>query len=280
MSVQCVVFSTLASCSLLSMAGATAGGATVVVGAHTQPADRSPVESIDHAGWGRLLAKYVDAQGMVDYRAWKRSAADVQRLDAYLRTLSSASLRSDAPKPAVLAFWINAYNAVTVRGILREYPTSSIRNHTAKLWGYNIWHDLKLPVDGREYSLDEIEHKVLRKMQEPRIHFAIVCASIGCPPLRNEAYTPERVDEQLTDNARRFFADADKFRADPQTRTLYVSPILKWFAEDFGRDSAAQMRAIAPYLPNEAARGLAQSGRATVRYLDYDWGLNSQHPVR
>ena len=102
--------------------------------------------------------------------------------------LSQANPQAHSTRHAKLAFWINAYNAVTVHGILREYPTSSIRNHTAKLAGYNIWKDLQLAIGGRAYSLDTMEHMILRPEREPQIHFAIVCASIGLSRLLNEAY--------------------------------------------------------------------------------------------
>ncbi len=177
-----------------------------------------------------------------------------------------------------MAFWINAYNAVTVRGILREYPTTSIRNHTAKIFGYNIWKDLLLVVGGRSYSLEDIEHKVLRHMRDPRIHFAIVCASKGCPRLRNEAYTAERLERQLDDNARHFFAQRQNFRYDPARRHFELSSILKWFGRDFGEDDRAVLRAIAPFLP-ESASQVASTGGVTVSYLTYDWSLNDQ-PAR
>lgn len=255
-------------------------GPTVTVGANVAAAQRVPVEKIDHSGWDTLLQRYVDERGFVDYAAWKSAAADQQALDGYLRLLSSASLSGKTTREARLAFWINAYNAVTVKGILREYPTSSIRNHTAKLYGYNIWKDLVLPVEGRNYSLEQLEHEVLRKLSEPRIHFAIVCASIGCPRLLNRAYTASELDEQLSVNAKAFFADKTKFTYDARRRTIQVSPILEWFATDFGATTADQMRTIAPYLPDEAAKKLAQSGAANVGYLDYDWNLNDRKAVR
>ena len=173
------------------LAGIAAVAAVAVL---TKPSDAgSPVylgrqttgtvslDDIDHSEWDQLLRKYVDDNGMVNYRAWHASQTDRRKLSQYLNQLSTASSGASSSRDGKLAFWINAYNAVTVHGILREYPTSSIRNHTAKLYGYNIWKDLKLQVDGSAYSLDDIEHKLLRKMGEPRIHFAIVCASIGCP---------------------------------------------------------------------------------------------------
>jgi len=118
---------------------------------------------------------------MVDYRRWNASQEDRQALDEYVVHLSAANLEEKASRNSRLAFWINAYNAVTMYGILREYPTSSIRNHTAKVVGDNIWNDLKLDVGGRLDTLNDMEHKILRKMGQPGIHFAIVCASVGCP---------------------------------------------------------------------------------------------------
>lgn len=239
-----------------------------------------PADEIDHSIWNELLSTYVDGRGMVDYTSWKTSTKNVQLLDQYINHLSSATFASTTADDVKLAYWINAYNAVTIKGILREYPTSSIRNHTARFYGYNIWKNLKLHVDGGKYSLDDIEHKVLRKMGEPRIHFAIVCASIGCPRLLNEAYTSDRIDEQLAMNARDFFSDHDKLRYDVKKRTVSVSPILKWFGEDFGSDQSARLRTIAPYLPNQQVRNLAESGNVRISYLDYDWDLNDQAKAR
>lgn len=255
-------------------------GDKIKLGKQIPAAKRVSFDQMDHTVWNHLLERFCSAQGMVDYTAWKASSADRRSLGEYLASLSQADAGKPAAREAKLAFWINAYNAVTAEGILREYPTSSFRNHTAKVFGYNIWDDLLLVVGGQSYSLNQMEHEILRKMGEPRIHFAVVCASIGCPPLRDEAYVADRIDEQLTDNAKRFFAGRSKFHADMRSRTISVSPILKWFAEDFGADQAAQMRSIAPYLPDKASQQFARSGQASVEYLDYDWNLNGQakHP--
>ncbi len=234
------------------------------------------MDQIDHTAWDGLLRKYCDSLGYVKYQAWHQSKQDQQTLDQYLAHLSQADPGQSASTGAKLAFWINAYNAVTVKGILREYPTSSIRNHTAKLFGYNIWDDLLLPVGNRTYSLNQMEHDVLRKMGDPRIHFAIVCASIGCPPLSDRAYTAKEIDSQLGENAKKFFANREKFRYNAANRRIEISPILKWFAEDFGANQAAQLRTIALYLPDQAAQALAASGKASVSYLTYDWDLNDQ----
>ena len=259
----------------LSVTVSCYGGPTVKVGQNIPAGNRVSMDQIDHSTWDALLRKYVDADGLVNYRSWKAEITDQQQLDSYINHLSSASLNQRASSAAKLAFWINAYNAVTIKGILREYPTSSIRNHTAKLYGYNIWKDLKLQVDGSAYSLDDIEHKLLRKMGEPRIHFAIVCASVGCPRLLNEAYTAEALNDQLTRNAKVFFQLKRNFSVDSSSRTVYLSSILDWFGADFGANTQAQLKAIAPYAP-QSSRQLLESGSVRVKYLSYDWALNDQ----
>jgi len=258
----CAVGFILPSCSF---------AADVVLGV-ASPAQRTSMKKVDHTPFDQMLKEYVNDRGMVDYRGWNASASAKKKLDAYINSLSR-STSAGANKNDQLAFWINAYNAITIKGILREYPTSSIRNHTAKLWGYNIWKNLKLRFAGKQLSLEDIEHELLRKMREPRIHFAIVCASIGCPKLRNEAYVPEKLDAQLTDNAKAFFADRDKFRFSGSR--FEVSPILKWFAEDFGDGQSQQLKTIRPYLPAKAQKAV-DSGSVRISYLSYDWGLNDQ----
>lgn len=270
---------TFLTLTLLGFSAASVECSAVTIGASVPAAQQRPIDKIDHADWDALLDKYCDENGFVNYRAWKNSTADQQALNAYLRKLSHANPSLPASPAGYMAFWINAYNAVTIHGILREYPTSSIRNHTAKLFGYNIWDDLLLPVGDRTYSLNQIEHDVLRKLGDPRIHFAIVCASIGCPPLLNRAYAASDLDAQLTTNAQRFFADPKKFSYDVAQRRIQVSPILDWFAEDFGENQQAQIRRIAPFLASQQAQALATSGNAKVSYLDYDWGLNEQAPT-
>lgn len=233
------------------------------------------LDQVDHRLWDNLLKKYVDTNGMVDYRAWHASREDTGRLDQYLAILSTGNA-TQATQGGKLAFWINAYNAGTVRGILREYPTTSIRNHTARLIGYNIWKNLQLYVGGRPYSLEAMEHEILRKMGEPRIHFAIVCASIGCPRLLNQAYTADAVNDQLELNAKDFFSRSQNFRHDKRENQFYVSKILSWFGTDFGSDQAAQLRRLAAWLPTEESRNSARANAVSVSFLDYNWNLNSQ----
>lgn len=246
-------------------------GSPVYVGSKT--AGKISMDDIDHSPWDALLKKRVDKNGLVNYRAIKGSRAELLALDNYLKHLSTANVREKCTREAKLAFWINAYNAVTVHGILREYPTTSIRNHTAKL-GYNVWKDLKLFVGGQPYSLDDMEHKVLRKMNEPRIHFAVVCASIGCPRLLNSAYMPKKVNEQLDLNAKDFFSRPQNFRH--RGSEFQLSSILDWYGKDFGATSTTQLKRISEWLPTDAARRAAATGRGKISFLEYSWKLNQQ----
>lgn len=250
--------------------------AKVRVGKACPPVKRVSIKKIDHSIWDRLLRKYVDNEGMVNYKAWKASKADRQALDRYLQKVGCVSRKKEASSKAKLAFWINIYNALTIKGILREYPTSSIRNHTARFFGYNIWKDLLLWVGGNYYSLDHVEHKILRKMGEPRIHFAIVCASIGCPRLLPQAYTAAKLEKQLKKNTHHFFKQHRHFRYNKKEKRFYLSSILKWFKGDFGKNKAERLKTIAPYLPSKETRQLARQNKVSISYLSYNWKLNKQ----
>lgn len=236
------------------------------------------MDDVDHTAYDQLLQTYVNKDGMVNYAAWRASDTDRKSLQNYLVRLSQASPAVKGSRAGQLAFWINAYNATTIEGILQVYPTSSIRNHTAKVAGYNLWKDLPLLVGGKPHSLDAMEHQILRKMGEPRIHFAIVCASVGCPRLMNEAYTPDRIEEQLALNTRDFFSRSQNFQVD-QSGVMHVSSILDWFGEDFGPTQQAQFTALQQYLPENAQR-IAVNPRTRLVYQDYDWSLNEQRRAR
>ena len=233
------------------------------------------IDQIKHDAWDALLQKYVDTDGMVNYKAWHKNQTDRAALKTYLECLSMANPSAKATRDARMAYWINAYNALTIEGILRVYPTTSIRNHTAKLFGYNIWKKLHLQTGPSKINLDSIEHKVLRKMNEPRVHFAIVCASIGCPRLLNRAYTADQLENQLSVNTTDFFSRSQNLQFDTATSKLKLSSILEWFGTDFGDTSKKQINAIAPYFP-ESARKFITGNKFSVEYLDYNWQLNAQ----
>ena len=262
--------------AVLSLATTPSMAQQRTLGPQVPAAQQVSMDKIDHTAWNGLLAKYVNDKGRVNYAGLKASQADSQTLDAYIDQLASASVTQGAARENQMAYWINAYNAVTVKGILQVYPTSSIRNYTPEDGSYNIWKNLLLNVGGKQISLEAIENKVLRPMGDPRIHFAVVCASIGCPRLLNEAYVGETLNEQLNKNAVDFFSHPQNFQFDQARREFKLSSILKWYGGDFGAGKAAQLRTIAPFLPTEAAKQAAAADAVSVSYLDYDWNINEQ----
>lgn len=252
-------------------------GQKITLGIRHPPHALVSYDQIDHQLWDSLLKRYVDDNGMVDYASWRSNQVDLVQLDAYLGQLGRANVSANHRPEAAIAFWCNAYNAVTIRGILKEYPTTSIRNHTAKMFGYNIWHDLLLQVNSQTYSLNAIEHEILRKTGEKRIHFAIVCASVGCPRLLNEAYTGTQIEEQLARNTQDFFSRPQNLQV--QGNTLQVSAIMKWYVEDFGLNAEAGLAGLKIYLPLPA-KAIVDTGNYRVSHLDYDWSLNDQSRFR
>ncbi len=223
--------------------------------------------------WNQLLQRYVNDQGQVNYRRWQAEAAD--ELQAWLQETAQAQLPSHADRKVQLACWINLYNALTIYQILKRYPIQSIR---PKVFGIPNWlaflYFFLNPVytfHHQRYSLNQIEHSILRKnFQEPRIHFALVCASVGCPLLRNQAYLPECVLEQLEADAVRFMNNPDKVHV--KDGVLYCSKIFSWYKTDF--------LAIAPSIPQYIQRYLQTpiplTANTPIRYLPYDWSLNQQ----
>jgi len=241
-----------------------------------------------------VLSQRVNGEGLVDYGALK---ANRQELDRYVRSLAGLDPKSYEAwgDPEKIALWVNAYNALTLKTIVDHYPIkkggllSGLRFPESSIRQIpGVWDKIRHPVMGKPVTLDQIEHEVLRKQfNEPRIHVALVCAAMGCPPLRNEPYTGDRLDAQLTDQARRVFSDPRKFRIDRENETAYLSSIFKWFGPDFERKYATnefqQVSADLRPVVNFAARHLdpaaakyLKSQRYAVAYLDYDWSLNEE----
>jgi len=231
------------------------------------------IEEIDHVSWDGLLQRYVNSAGLVDYRRWKSSPVDVAALDEYLSVLSKADLNCSASREAKLAFWINAYNALTIRGILRDYPAANTQSEPMPQVP-----KVQLPIGKSTFSLDQIEHELLRPLNEPQIHFAIVCGLRGCPRLMNRAYAARGVTAQLNENAKQFFADPSKFALSGGSE-LQLSPILQWYADDFGKTPTEVLKTIAPYMPTELRSKLLGQPDLRIRYLGYDWSLNDQAVV-
>ncbi len=260
---------------LFAMSGNPGRARKVVLGRNWPVTELISIDEIDHRDWDRLLQLFVDEVGNVDYAGWKESPPDVEALDNYLTALSRAEPERESSREARISFWINAYNALTIRGILREYPTAVVQNLASKPGRFDLWSDLLLHVGSADYSLGKIEHQLLRPLREPRIHFAIVCGSRGCPRLLNRAYMTGDLEQQLRQNSRTFFADPQKLEYDPSTGQLRLSPILKWYAKDFGESEADLLESIKPYLPDGMDRQI-RSTDVQTDYLDYDWSLNEQ----
>jgi hypothetical protein len=225
-----------------------------------------PSSNLDNSIYRDLLKKFVHG-GVVNYQGFKNEEA---RLDAYLDLL--AQIDPDAlSRNGQFAFYINAYNAWTIKFILTGYPgVKSIKDLGS--FFKSPWKKKICRINGEVISLDEIEHTILRpRFKDPRVHFAINCASRGCPPLRAEPYEEKVLDTQLDDAARLFINDPD--RTYLEENTLYVSSLFKWFSEDFGD----VIDFISKHATGKLKKDLsAQSDNIRIKYLDYDWSLNGK----
>jgi uncharacterized membrane protein YdjX (TVP38/TMEM64 family) len=224
----------------------------------------------DHQLFQALLKKHVDADGWVEYPGLAREPG---RLDAYIAAVGKAPF-DELDRNEKLALLINAYNAFTLRLILDHYPVGSIKDIPAS----KRWDDARWNVGGHVWSLNQIEHKQIRpKFDEPRIHFALVCAAVGCPPLRNEAYTAERMEEQLEDQARSVHRNERWFRFDRDRNVVELTKLYDWYGGDFKQASGSVTAYAAAYSP-ELKRAIDSGTPPKVRWLDYDWRLNEKRP--
>jgi hypothetical protein len=239
-------------------------GLAGLVVAHARPFDQS------HGLLDKTLKTFVQ-DALVDYGALRASRAD---LDRYLDEVAAVPEGefSTWPERQRLAFLINAYNAFTLELVLDHYPVKSIKEIGG--WLKDPWDQPVVRLFGRAFTLNDVEHKILRvQFAEPRIHFALVCAARGCPPLRSEAYVANHLDAQLDEQARRFLATTSKNRVNDRERVVHLSPIFKWYGSDFEKQAGSVLAALNPYWPEEAAAALAR-GDFKIRYTDYDWSLN------
>ena len=233
--------------------------------------------SVDHSAFTAVLNDHVH-QGRVDYVSIKKDP----RFSRYMDELKASDPEAILGRDNRLAYWINVYNAFTIKVVIDHYPINSIKDIgtggalLGQLIGQTVWDKKVVTLAGRTYTLNQVEHEIIRPyFKDPRVHFALVCAAKSCPELRNEAYTGDRVDSQLDDQAREFLNDNSKnvIRIDGMTAKL--SPIFKWFQTDFAKDEKGVLDYIASFLSEKDA-GLVQSQvqRFSISYLDYDWSLN------
>jgi hypothetical protein len=220
---------------------------------------------VDHGLYGRLLEKYVN-KGIVDYGGILKEEAT---LDRYLKVLEAVDTKT-LPRNEQFAFFINAYNAWTIKLILSAYPDLKSIKDLGSLFK-SPWKKKICRIDGGLLTLDAIEHDILRpRFKDPSVHFAINCASKSCPPLRSEPYRGAVLDRQLDEMATAFINDPRSNRL--KGNTLYVSKIFDWFAGDFNNDIVTF---FLKYAKGDLKKQLqAQRKEIRIRYLDYDWSLN------
>jgi len=228
---------------------------------------KSGKSRFDHSQFTAILMRHVDDQSRVDYAALK---ADHVKLKDYLSRLAKADLTS-LGRDELMALLINTYNAYTLDLIVRNYPLESIKKLTSP-WDRNICE-----LAGQKVSLNFIEHKLLRVPElfgDPRVHFAVNCASIGCPLLRRRAFTGAKLESQLESAARTTLQDPRYLRV--QGGRVHISRILKWFGEDFIKKYGSMSRFLLKYAEGDAKKLLSSRGDQVIEYLDYDWNLNEK----
>lgn len=264
---------------------------TVLSGLALAPA--AAAQSFSHATFDTLLALYVH-DGRVDYAVLQAERAI---LDRYLVQVATVTAGEFAGWPEVdqIAYLINAYNAYTLETVIDHYPIEGgglfdrirglPKNSIRQISG--VFDGIEHAVAGESLTLDGIEHGKLRgDYNEPRIHFALVCAALSCPPLREEAYAGDRLDEQLDEQGRRFLNDPRLNRFEPQERRVYLSKIFDWYGDDFrqfageaGYTKDEKLRGVLTFVSRYLLQGTAEfieTGEYRVEFLKYDWTLNDQ----
>ncbi|WP_147679008.1 DUF547 domain-containing protein [Algibacter pacificus] len=212
-----------------------------------------------HTLWNALLQKHVSDAGHVNYKTFKTEKGKLLSYIQVLNLIYSNTNFTSLSKEKTLAFWINAYNALTVDLILKNYPIKSIKD-IDKPWDKRFWK-----LGNKWFNLSDIEHEILRKMDEPRIHFAIVCASVSCPKLQNTAFTPSNLETQLTNATKEFLNDPE--RNELSVNSIKISKIFQWFSKDFKQDGD-----VIDFLNQYSDVNI--SAKAKKSFKDYNWNLN------
>ncbi len=264
-------------------------------GSSAEPGDPpSAIKGLDYGLYEDALSRFLDDRGMVNYRQLKNGRGELDQFTETLGALSQSTYQN-WNQAEQLSFWINAYNALTLKAVIDHYPIQASffkslvypKNSIRQIPG--VWDELNFPVLGRQLTLNDIEHQIIRKeFPEPRIHLALVCASGGCPPLRGEPYRGETLETQLEDQAKVFLSDPEKFRIDREQNRIYLSAIFDWFKQDFAEKYTTEtgfqggtdaerpvLKFISSYLHEQDAQYLRE-GKYKIEYLDYDWSLNEQ----
>jgi len=234
-------------------------------------------EPVSNVLYTAVLEEYVQ-DGRVDYSG----LCEDERFASYVNQLATVDPDTIGDNDERLAFWINLYNAYTLKIICDNYPLESINDlHLGGLvvgtvLKKTVWDKKFVKTDGEELSLNHVEHEIIRsEFRDPRAHFAIVCASVSCPPLRAESYEGGRLGDQLDDQARIFFSEPDKNYFDVEKKEAHLSKILDWFSKDFGGNDEEILLFVSTYLPKDLASAIrADPTEWKIKYTDYDWRLN------
>lgn len=229
------------------------------------PSGAGKLPNVDPAPWDEILHQYVNQQYLVDYAKLKQQ--DWKKLRDYVASLGQQGSQPLSPN-AKKALLINAYNSMTMEWIVDNYPVKSIWNTPRP------FKARRFRLAGESVSLDEIESR-LREMKDPRIHAALVCASLSCPPLRREAYTAANINEQLDSNVREWLANPSLNSFDPGRRSVTISPIFKWYGKDFQAYPGGLRGFLLKFGP-PAAKEMLRNGQFAIDYATYHWGLNDQ----
>lgn len=227
--------------------------------------------NISHESWDKLLKKHVDKQGKVNYKGFINDSTE---LIGYLRLLSNNIPNTNWTDQQQLAYWINLYNAYTIKLILDHYPIKSIKDIGSFIqipFVNTPWQIEFIPLGDEYYDLDNIEHDIIRKnFNEPRIHFALVCAANSCPNLRNEAYQGNRLEAQLTDQTTSFLVNTSKNLITKEQ--LKLSKIFRWYKQDFTRSMQ-----LNEYIKQYTTIIIGDT--VEIDYMDYDWSLNENQKL-
>jgi len=231
-----------------------------------------------HAAWTRILKDHVRGDE-VDYGKLKEEV--LRALDEYLASLALVMPEDFAgwKREQQYAYWINAYNAYTVKTVVDAYPLGSIRELSDK--EKTVWQQPRVPLGhlfaeagGEKLSLDDVEHKILRpRFKDARVHAAVNCASRGCPSLRAEAFVADRLEKQLDEQTRAWLSDEGRNRYDRSRRRIEISKVFEWFRDDFVRDAGSVRAWIARHGPEEAA-WIEAGEDVEIEFLEYSWALN------
>jgi hypothetical protein len=230
---------------------------------------KKDADTVDHSGFAGVLKNRVDKNGLVDYEGLKKDKKELKALRSYLDYLGTINPDKLKSKEEKLCFWINAYNAAVIAGVVELYPVKSVQD--AK----DFWRRVVLYVGDKEYSVGDIENSVLRNLEEPRMHWAIVRASKGCAPLLQEPYTADKLDKQLAAQEKAYLVERKQAYVNREKGWLMLSSLFFWYGEDFVKAAGTKFDYVKKYLSKEDLK-YAEDNQLSVKYIKYDWSLNEQ----